>query len=151
MGSLLKARRRGKMHIRGTGYRLQYRLATRVLWTALLLAAVLFFGPIVLSGAFELWWRVVAAGLVACSVIGVRVLWGPAVVVAPGGMRIYRPWWPLRRDIAWHRMLATDIIPGFWFLEIEMNSGERIELPCVERMDALYEQIEQYRARLDIV
>lgn len=137
--------------IRGTGYRLQFRLATRVIWTLLMVVTFAFFAQCVSSGAFGFWWRSFSAMSALCSLAGVRVLWGPAVVVGPDAMRIYRPWWPLHRDVAWYRILATDIIPGFWFLELEMNSGERIELPCVEHMDQLYDQIEDYRTRLDSV
>lgn len=78
-------------------------------------------------------------------------MWGPAVVVGRTTLRVYRPWWPLHRDIDWYRILATDIIPGFWFLELEMNSGERVQLPCVERMDDLFAQIEDHRTRLDSI
>ena len=149
--NLHRHRFRRPLRIRGTGYRLQYRFVTRVSWTMLLVFTTLFFAPIPFEATFDLWWRSMAVLAVACGVAGLRVLWGAAVVVGERGLRIYRPWWPLRRDLAWHRILATDIIPGFWFLEIEMNSGERIELPCVEHMDRLFDQIEEYRTRLDVV
>jgi hypothetical protein len=137
--------------ITGTGYRLQYRLVTRVSWSLALVFTTVFFVPIAVSNSFELWWRVLSAAAVVCGLGGLRVLWGAAVVVGQRGLRIYKPSWPMRRNLVWHRILATDIIPGFWFLEIEMNSGERIELPSVEHMDDLFTQIEDYRTRLDTV
>jgi len=151
MGALLKTRRQRRLWIRGTGFRLQFRLATRVIWTVLLVLTVIFFAQIIISSVFGFWVRVVALVATLNAIAGIRVMWGAAVVVGRSGMRIYRPWWPLHRDIAWYRILATDIIPGFWFLELEMNSGERIELPCVENMDDLFEQIEDHRTRLDSI
>ena len=135
--------------MRGRGYRLQYRLVTRLLWTSLLLVTLAFFFQVLLTGAAGFWWRVAALGVVANALAAIRVMWGPAVIVCRWGLRIYRPWWPLHRDIDWYRILAADIIPGVWFLDIEMNSGERIELPCVENMDDLFERIEHHRALLD--
>jgi hypothetical protein len=137
--------------ITGSGYRLRFRLLTRVSWTVLLMFTAVFFVPAVANSAFDFWWRALSTFAVLCSLGGLRVLWGAAVVVGPRGLRVYTPSWPLRRNLGWHRILATDIIPGFWFLEIEMNSGERIELPSVEHLDDLYEQIEDYRTRLDTV
>jgi hypothetical protein len=135
----------------GSGYRLKFRLVTRVFWTLMLMCAAIFFVPIAGNSEFDFWWRTFAAAAVLSSLGGLRVLWGAAVVVGPRGLRVYTPSWPLRRNLGWHRILATDIIPGFWFLEIEMNSGERIELPSVEHLDDLYEQIEDYRSRLDTI
>src|SRR5690242_18414005 len=109
MGSLLRTRRRRRLWLRGTGYRLQFRLATRVIWTLLLVATFLFFAPIIVSSAFGFWWRLLAFAVTLTTAAGIRVMWGAAVVVGRRGMRIYRPWWPLHRDIAWYRILATDI------------------------------------------
>lgn len=148
---LLDKTRRRRAPIRGTGYRLRLRPLTRVMWSLALLATIVFFAPIVPNGSFDGWWRLMAVSALVCAVAGLRSLWGPAIVVGPAGMRVYRPWWPLRRDIRWHRLLAIDIIPGFWFLEVEMNSGERFELPCVERMDDLYEEAERFRTSLDVI
>jgi hypothetical protein len=85
---------------------------------------------------------------VALSAFGLRVVLGPAVVVRPEGLRIFT-WWPRHRDIAWYRVYAVDVVPDRWLLELELNSGERIALPVVERVDDLYEQIEDLRQRLD--
>ena len=41
------------------------------------------------------------------------------------------------------------MIPGFWNLEIELNSGERVELPPVQNLNELYEEIERHRTALD--
>jgi hypothetical protein len=141
-------RRNRRLRIRGTGYRLRFRLGVRVSWTALLLFSIAFLVPVVGASALDLWWHLLGITGIVSALAGLRVMWGSAIVVGPEGMRVYKPWWPLHRDFAWYRILATDIIPGFWFLEIEMNSGERIELPCVEHMDELYERIEDYRRQI---
>ena len=52
------------------------------------------------------------------------------LIVRDEGLRVQKTW-PHRRDIPWYRILATDVIPGFWNLELELNSGERVELPPV--------------------
>ena len=56
--------------------------------------------------------------------------------------------WPLRRDIAWYRIYGVDVIPGTWTLEVELNPGERVSLPCVDRVDDLYERVEAARSQL---
>ena len=134
--------------MRGDGYRLRFRLGVRVSWTALLVFSIAFLVPVVTAPSLDIWWHLLGVSGIVSALAGLRVMWGAAIVVGAEGLRIYRPWWPLHRDIAWYRILATDIIPGFWFLEIEMNSGERIELPCVEHMDELYERIESYRRQI---
>ena len=86
-------------------------------------------------------------GLVT-SVLALRVVVGAAVVVREQGLRIQRLW-PITRDLPWYRILSTEVVPGYWFLELELNSGERVELPCVEHLDDLYERIEAHRRDLD--
>jgi hypothetical protein len=36
-----------------------------------------------------------------------------------------------------------------WVLVIELVSGDRFELPCVEHLDDLYRHLEHYRKALD--
>jgi len=86
-------------------------------------------------------------GLVT-AVLAVRMMVGAVVVVRDGGLRLQKNW-PHRRDIPWYRILASDVIPGFWNLELELNSGERLELPPVADLNALYEDIERHRTALD--
>ncbi|MBI2705991.1 MAG: hypothetical protein HYX32_11990 [Actinobacteria bacterium] len=138
--------------MRGRAYRLQFRLVTRVVWSLLLALSAAFFLRVLVDASLESnWFRLASLASLLCSIAGIRVLWGASIIAGPDGLRVYRPWWPLHRDIDWYRILATDIIPGFWFLELEMNSGERLELPSVEHMDELYQQIEDFRTRLDSV
>ena len=72
----------------------------------------------------------------------------PSSSVRPRGLRLQRNW-PFRRDIPWYRILQIDVIPGFWNLEIELNSGERLALPCVEHLNDLYHRMEHHRQALD--
>ena len=46
------------------------------------------------------------------------------------------------------RIYGVDVIPGTWTLEVELNPGERVSLPCVDRVDDLYERVEAARAQL---
>ncbi len=114
---------------------------------ALLVLCGLFF----LSGVvadIDIWWRLFSLGGVVLTTLGLRTLLGPVVVVGPKGVRIQRNW-PMRREFQWHRVLLIDVIPGFWNLEMELNSGERISLPCVEDVDGLYRQMEKFRTAID--
>ena len=108
----------------------------------------LFFVPGVVRGDLQLWWRAVSVIGLVTAVLGIRTLLGAVLVVRDRGLRIQRNW-PYRRDIDWYRILATDVIPGFWNLELELNSGERVELPAVADLNALYEDIERHRTALD--
>ena len=109
---------------------------------------MLLFVPGILAGGIELWWRVLAAFATLLAVAGLRSLWGPVVVVRPQGLRMQRNW-PLRRDVRWYRILAIDVVPGFWHLEVELNSGERITLPAVDGLERLYQLMEHHRQALD--
>lgn len=95
------------------------------------------------------WWRALSIVGLALTLLGARAIVGPVVVVRPEGLRL-QPSWPRRRDIPWYRILSIDVIPGFWYLEIELNSGERVALPCVQEIDELYEEMERYRQALDV-
>jgi hypothetical protein len=134
--------------VKSTGYRLRMSLVRRVLLVAMLVVIALFFVPGVLSGALGVWWRLLSVAGLVLSIIALRIVLGPAIVVRQSGLRLQRNW-PIRRDIPWYRILQVDVIPGFWNLEIELNSGERISLPCVESVDDLYEDLERHRTEID--
>jgi len=113
-----------------------------------LLLGLLMFVPGVIAAGIDLWWRLLFLfGALACAA-GLRILWGSVVVVRPSGLRVQRNW-PFRRDFLWYRILAIDVVPGFWHLEIELNSGERITLPAVDDLERLYQLMEQHRQALD--
>jgi hypothetical protein len=120
----------------------------RTIRAIVLALGLVMFVPGAASGALDLWVRLLGvAGALLC-VAGLRILWGSVVVVRPQGLRIQRNW-PLRRDIRWYRILAIDVIPGFWHLEVELNSGERITLPAVDDLERLYQLMEYHRQALD--
>jgi hypothetical protein len=108
----------------------------------------LIFVPGVIAGAFEWWMRLLSLIGLMTALLGIRMLVGAVLVVREEGLRIQKNW-PHRRDIPWYRILATDVVPGFWNLELELNSGERVELPPVQNLTGLYDQIERHRTALD--
>ena len=120
----------------------------RVLRAGVLAALGVCFVPALLADGVDLGWRALSLVGLLSSGYGLRIVLGPAVEVRPDGLRIMKSW-PRRRDIPWYRIFEVEVVPGFWLLDIELNSGERIELPCVERVDDLYERIEELRQRLD--
>jgi hypothetical protein len=120
----------------------------RLLRSAVLLLGLLMFVPGVIAAGIDLWWRALFLfGGLACAA-GLRILWGSVVVVRPKGLRVQRNW-PFRRDFLWYRILAIDVVPGFWHLEVELNSGERITLPAVDDLERLYQLMEHHRQALD--
>lgn len=114
----------------------------------ILAVLALLFIPLVLASGIEWWMRLLSLVGLVSAVLGIRTLLGAVLVVREEGLRIQKNW-PRRRDIPWYRILATDVIPGFWNLEIELNSGERVELPPVQNLTGLYEEIERHRTALD--
>lgn len=119
------------------------------LWrTVVLVLGLVLFVPAAASGAVAGWWRLLCAVAALTCLAGLRILWGSVVLVRPEGLRIQRNW-PLRRDVRWYRILAIDVVPGFWHLEVELNSGERLTLPAVDDLERLYELMEQHRTALD--
>ena len=108
----------------------------------------LFFMPGVLDSHLDLWWRFVSVVGLVTSILAIRTVVGAVLIVREEGLRVQKTW-PKRRDIPWYRILATDVVPGFWNLEIELNSGERVELPPVDDINALYDDIERHRTALD--
>jgi hypothetical protein len=130
------------------GYRLRMSPVRRTLLAGLLTLTAVFFVPGIFAPGLSFWWHALSVFGLLTSVAGLRILLGSVVVVRPQGLRVQRNW-PLRRDIPWYRMLEIDVIPGFWNLEVELNSGERLSLPCVENLDDLYHRMEHHRQALD--
>jgi hypothetical protein len=130
------------------GYRLRMPLWRRILLISLLSVIAVFFVPGIVAPDLAPWWRALSVVGLLTALAGLRILVGPAVVVRASGLRIQRNW-PLRRDIPWYRILEIDVIPGFWNLEVELNSGERLSLPCVEDLEDLYRRMEHHRQALD--
>jgi hypothetical protein len=120
----------------------------RLVRTVLLVICVVLSSSWALAGALEVWARAISGLVALASLAGLRILWGSVVVVRPDGLRLQRNW-PLRRDYRWYRILSIDVIPGFWHLEIELNSGQRIALPPVADLDRLYRLMEHHRQALD--
>ena len=120
----------------------------RAVRVVLLSFVALVFVPGVFASGIDLWWRAVSLLGVVISLVGVRMMVGAVLVVRDEGLRIQK-YWPQRRDLAWYRILASDVIPGFWNLELELNSGERVELPPVGDINTLYADIERHRTALD--
>jgi len=134
--------------VQTTKYRLRLSPLSRYSRVVLLSLIFLFFVPGVVAEGLPLWWRLLSIIGAVTSVLAIRTLLGAVLVVRERGLRIQRSW-PHRRDIDWYRILATDVIPGFWNLELELNSGERLELPAVADLNALYDDIERHRTALD--
>jgi hypothetical protein len=132
-----------------SGYRLQMSVLSR-LWRVVfsVVLAVAFVSVLVNADATPMG-RVGAVVGIGLAVMGLRVALGPAVILRADGLR-YFTFWPRHHDIPWYRVFAVDVVPGRWVLELELNSGDRVTLPIVERVDDLYEQIEELRQRLDV-
>lgn len=128
-------------------FRLRMSRLSRGIRTAVLLALGVCFVPAVVQ-ASDLSSRVLSLVGLLSSVYGLRIVLGPAVEVRRTGIRILRNW-PWHRDIDWYRIYEVEVVPGFWVLHLELNSGEHVELPCVEDVDDLFERIEELRHRLD--
>ncbi len=131
-----------------TRYRWRLSRRRRVIQVTLLSLIGLFFLPGVFDSQLTLWWRLVTLVGLVSSLLAIRTVVGAVLVVSDKGLRVQKTW-PYRRDIPWYRILATDVIPGFWNLELELNSGERVVLPPVADINALYEDIERHRTALD--
>jgi len=129
-------------------YRLRMTRTRRAATVVLLVVVGVLLVPGIVGAGLELWWRALSLVGLASAVAGLRIVLGPVLVVRERGLLILRHW-PLRRDIPWYRILQIDVIPGFWHLEIELNSGERIALPCVDDIDGLYRTMERHRQALD--
>lgn len=101
----------------------------------------------VLATHGDLTWRLLSVVGLAWSLWGLRLLHGAAVVVRRSGLRVQQRW-PLRRDIAWYRIFEVEVVPVTWNLELELNSGERLALPCVEHVEELYAAVEESRTAI---
>ena len=88
---------------------------------------------------------VVGLGSVAFSL---RAVLGTVLIARDDALVVQR-YWPVRRVIPWYRIEVVDVLPGFWNLEIQLNSGERIELPPVVELDELFRLVEHQRTHLD--
>lgn len=130
-------------------YRLRMRALTRILRAGLLGFLALMFVPAVFTAGVDTEWRVLSTVGLLSSIYGLRIVLGAAVEVRPKGLRVLARW-PWRRDIPWYRIYEIEVVPGFWVLDLELNSGEQLELPCVEHVDDLFERIETNRQRLDL-
>ena len=131
-----------------TRYRWRLSRRRRVIQVTLLSLIGLFFLPGVFDSQLTVWWRFVTLVGLVSSLLAIRTVVGAVLIVSDKGLRVQKTW-PYRRDIPWYRILATDVIPGFWNLELELNSGERVVLPPVADINALYEDIERHRTALD--
>jgi hypothetical protein len=131
-----------------TKYRWRLRLASRVIRVVILALVALVLLPEVVASGISLWWRALCIVGLVTAVLAIRTVVGPVLIVRDEGLRVQKLW-PYRRDIPWYRILATDVVPGFWNLELELNSGERVELPPVDDLNALYDEIERHRTALD--
>ena len=58
---------------------------------------------------------------------------------------VVQPYWPQRRRIPWYRIDQVEVVAESWSLVVELNSGERLALPCVEHVDDLYERVVHHR------
>ena len=130
------------------GFRLHMRPLPRVLRTLALVLCVVLASSWAVAGDSALWFRMASGAVALASLAGLRILWGPVVVVRDDGLRVQKNW-PLRRTYPWYRILAIDVIPGFWHLEVELNSGDRLALPPVDELDRLYRLMEHHRQALD--
>jgi hypothetical protein len=87
---------------------------------------------------------VLALVVVAWCLRALRVVLGPAVVVAPEALVVIRSW-PWRRRLAWSEVEGVEVVPGPWVLRLELVDGAVLELPPVERLDDLYAAVEARR------
>jgi hypothetical protein len=93
-------------------------------------------------------WRLLCLLGLVSSIYGLRIVLGPALIIREEGIRLLTHW-PVRRDIPWYRIYDIEVVPGYWMIDIELNSGEAVSLPCVENVDLLFDDIQRGRERLD--
>ncbi len=101
------------------------------------------------AGGSLLWTAISIAGI-AVALVGLRAILGRAVLVQPDAL-VVQPYWPVRRHIPWYRIDQVEVVPESWSLVLELNSGERVALPCVEHVDDLYERVDRRRKALDAI
>ena len=129
-------------------YRLAMSPLSRGVRVVVLALAGAFFVALALASGQEASWRALGVVGLLSTAVALRIVLGPAVVVRDAGLRVVRSW-PLRRDIPWYRILDVEVVPVVWVLDVELNSGEHVELPPVEHLNELYHRIEDLRHRLD--
>jgi hypothetical protein len=134
--------------VRSVGYRLSLSNFARARRVVVYIGLAVLFAPGALDPSSTPLVRLGSVAGIGLAMYGLRMVAGPIVVVREAGLRVFS-WWPWHRDLAWYRVFAVDVVPGHWQLELELNSGERVLLPPVERVDDLYDQIEDLRQRLD--
>lgn len=89
---------------------------------------------------------ILALVVVAWCARALRIVLGPAVVVADESLVVIRTW-PRRRRVRWERVADVEVVPGSWVLRLDLDDGEVLELPPVERLDDLYERVQERRGR----
>ena len=93
-------------------------------------------------------WTAISVFGIAVALVGLRAILGRAVLVQDDAL-VVQPYWPQRRRIPWYRIDHVEVVAESWSLVVELNSGERVALPCVERVDDLYERLDHHRKALD--
>jgi hypothetical protein len=96
------------------------------------------------------WWRVASSVGLLVALLGLRTMLGAVVKVDDRYLTI-QPYWPLRQRLSWYRIDHAEVVPGYWVVLLELNSGARMQLPCVDDIDDLYHRVEYHRKALDII
>ena len=131
------------------GYRLRRRTFVRVLWVVVYGLCIFLLASGIGTSPSLVWTAVSVAGIVI-ALVGLRAVLGRAVLVESDAL-VLQPYWPRRRRLPWYRIDHVEVVPESWSLVVELNSGERIALPCVEQVDDLYERVERHRRALDSI
>lgn len=131
-----------------TRFRLRMSRLTRVLRGGLLGMLGGCFVPALIDPATDPQWRLLCLVGLVSAIYGLRIVVGPALLLSDEGLVVLNRW-PLRRAIPWYRIYEVQVVPGYWMIDLELNSGEIVSLPCVEDVDLLYDEIQQGRERLD--
>jgi hypothetical protein len=97
-----------------------------------------------------LWWTLLCVAGLGISLIALRQTLGRVVLVDDSHLTV-QLYWPHRRRVPWYRIDHVEIVPGSWVLVVETIAGKRLELPCLDGLDDLYEQIEHHRRTLDSI
>ncbi len=131
------------------GYRLRRRTFSRVLWVVVYgLCIFLLAGGV--GASTSLAWSLISVLGIVIALVGLRAILGRAVLVRSDAL-VVQPYWPVRRRIPWYRIDQVEVVPESWSLVLELNSGERVPLPCVEHVDDLYERVDHHRKALDAI
>lgn len=135
---------------RADEHRYRLRMSARLRYSAgavyLLIAFVMASGLFAPDLAVE--WRLLCLLGAVSGLFSARAVLGTAIVVRADGLVLQR-YWPRRRFIPWYRIEFVDVLPGFWNLELRLNSGEIVELPPVRDLEDLFGRVEHHRSHLD--